>query len=247
MTELGERTELTPLTPFEQDIFSDYKLSFVHSQGNPEAQRKMFVYFGMNYPVDPNFDIDSMRSHIQERVDKLTLPSRHTQTEKYANYKTGDKRPIGPQEASDEFNRCWEIYSDVLEFRMSGQKILPNRTIELIKSYKNNPEEFPIIIATEMLNKDLSFQKYGRPNAVTEEKKWESFVKKHAINRISTGNERIDHLYQQTLPFLEEAKTYTPPTSFDDLSTKEDMLLSLHDLAEAWNENHPGSSFFEAD
>lgn len=247
MSEYAEHGESLPLTPFERNVFSDFKLSFLHSQGGDQTQNKMFVYFAMSYPKDPDITIPTLRSHIQEKVDNLSLPNRHTEKARYKNPQFSDEGTITSQDIRAEFDRCWKQYADILEYRMQGRGVLNSTMIQAFKAYTHNPEEFPLIVSTDILNRDLYFQKIGRPHAPTDEKRWESLAKKHVVDGISTGNERIDHLYQQAVPFLERAKAFDPKTVFDDVSAGDNMIITLSDLANEWDRHHPGKSFFEAD
>jgi hypothetical protein len=247
MSEFIGRTEITHSTPFEQDIISDFKLSFLHSQGIYTTQEKMFVYFATSYPQNPNFNIDIVRSHMQEKIDMLSLPRRHIQIVEIKDANGVEEKPIDPNDVRTEFNKSWDQFSDALEFGMYGRKIFNSKMIAAVKPFLNNRDKFPLIIATEMLNQDLHFQQIGRPNAATDEKKWESIARKHVINGISTGNKRIDNLYHQALPFLEKAKVSDPSTKFDCIGSTEDkMVLTLSHLANEWDKNHPGQSFFES-
>ena len=243
MSELGQSEEKKAgLSPLERSIFSDYKLSFAHAQGGYEAQERMFIDFSTHYTPSPDLSFPTLRKDIQRAVDELWIPHRHTETIKPQD--SDKERELTPTHIVNELNYRWDQYAQALGHFLYGIDIAEEDMLEQMATYESAPQDFTTIIASDMVKRDLEFQRKGRPKATTEQKKWESFIRKHAVEGVSTGNPRIDNYYQLIQQALNEAQSLDRQQQYEDIPPHLDLVIALSDLAQEWETHHPGQTFY---
>jgi hypothetical protein len=94
-----------------------------------------------------------------------------------------------------------------------------------------------------MIDKDEVYQRLKRPQRQPSEQTppdsindpHASFVRRHIINAVPTGNDAFDELHKELAPLVAEYRSTRRPRR---------MYNSLISLAKSWENNHPGQKFF---
>lgn len=213
------------LSPFEKEVLSDYKLSYHHSQGSENLQGEMFVLLSTSYAPSPSLPFSKLYSSIQETVEQLDVPAKHP--------------IVFKEDVAKEFTLRWKLFSEAIGHTIYDLPLRSNELRKNFKDYRKDPEHFHARVLTSMCSLDDSYQQNGREQRQTHTQRYQSFIRKHAVENISTGNPKYDALYLRIRDLIGQTGTQKPEYS--------EFYWYLKSLINHWEENHPDEKFIQRD